>query len=113
MTTALIYDPIFLEHITPQHHPERPQRLEMAIKVLEALNWLERDGLVQLPPRAATEDELATIHDRKYIQQVKAFAKEVAEEAYLGGRETCYFAPDTYISSHSYEAAIKAAGAPL
>ena len=59
MTTALIYDPIFLEHITPRNHPERPQRLEMAMKVLEALNWLERDGLVQMAPRAASEDELA------------------------------------------------------
>ena len=59
MTTALIYDPIFLEHITPQNHPEKPQRLEMAVKVLEALNWLERDGLVQIPPRAATQDEHA------------------------------------------------------
>src|SRR5438067_12605 len=110
MTTALIYDPIFLEHITPQHHPERPQRVEMAIKVLEALNWLERDGLVQLPPRPATEDELATIHDRKYIQQAKAFAKEVAEEAYLGGRETCYFAPDTYISSIPMKQPLKPPG---
>ena len=61
MTTALIYDPIFLEHITPQNHPEKPQRLEMAVKVLEALNWLERDGLVQISPRAASEDELATL----------------------------------------------------
>ncbi|HCJ34410.1 MAG TPA: acetoin utilization protein, partial [Ktedonobacter sp.] len=42
MTTALIYDPIFLEHLTPPKHPERPQRLEMAMKVLEALDWLKR-----------------------------------------------------------------------
>src|SRR5947209_11253457 len=113
MTTALIYDPIFLEHITPQNHPEKPQRLEMAMKVLEALNWLERDGLVQIPPRAATEDELATVHEREYIHQVKAAAAEVAEEEKRGGRQTRFFATDTYISAHSYEAAIKAAGAPL
>src|SRR5438105_7836126 len=80
MTTALIYDPIFLEHITPRNHPDQPQRLEMAMKVLEALNWLERDGLVQLAPRAATEDELATVHDRPYIRKVKAAAHKVAQE---------------------------------
>src|SRR5437016_11013237 len=113
MTTALIYDPIFLEHITPQNHPEKPQRLEMAVKVLEALNWLERDGLVQIPPRAATEDELAVVHDREYIQLVKAAAAEVAEEEKQGGRKTRFFATDTYISAQSYTAAIKAAGAPL
>src|SRR6266704_2393831 len=113
MTTALIYDPIFLEHITPRNHPERPQRLEMAMKVLEALNWLERDGLVQMAPRAASEDELAAVHDRAYIHEVEAAAQRVAEEMSRGGRESRYFAPDTYVSPKSYEAAIKAAGAPL
>jgi acetoin utilization deacetylase AcuC-like enzyme len=113
MTTALIYDPIFLEHITPPKHPERPQRLEMAIKVLEALGWLQRDGLVNIPPREATEDELAAVHDRAYIRQVKEVAEEVAREEQQGGRKTRFFATDTYISAQSYAVAIKAAGAPL
>src|SRR5438270_959653 len=113
MTTALIYDPIFLEHLTPPKHPERSQRLEMAIKVLEALDWLQRDGLVQIPPREATEDELAAVHDRAYIRQIKEVAEEVAREAQQGGRKTRFFATDTYISAQSYAAAIKAAGAPL
>ena len=113
MTTALIYDPIFLEHLTPPKHPERPQRLEMAIKVLEALDWLQRDGLVQIPPREATEDELAAVHDYAYIRQIKEVAEEVAREAQQGGRKTRFFATDTYISAQSYAAAIKAAGAPL
>jgi acetoin utilization deacetylase AcuC-like enzyme len=113
MTTALIYDPVFLDHITPRNHPERPLRLEMVMKVLEALNWLERDGLVQMAPRAASEDELAAVHDRAYIHEVKAVALMVAEEMSHGGRETRYFAPDTYICPKSYAVAIKAAGAPL
>jgi acetoin utilization deacetylase AcuC-like enzyme len=113
MTTALIYDPIFLEHITPPKHPERPQRLEMAIKVLEALGWLQRDGLVHIPPREATEDELAAVHDRAYIRHVKEGAEEVAREEQQGGRKTRFFATDTYISPQSYAVAIKAAGAPL
>ncbi len=113
MTTALIYDPIFLEHLTPKMHPERPQRLEMAMKVLEALNWLQRDGLVLMAPRAASEDELAAVHERAYIREVEEATRKVAEEMAHGGRETRYFAPDTYISARSYEAAIKAAGAPL
>src|SRR5712691_4779902 len=113
MTTALIYDPIFLEHLTPKNHPEKPQRLEMAIKVLEALHWLERDGLVQIAPRAATEDELPAVHERTYIQQVEAAARKVAEDVAHGGRATRYFAPDTYISARSYEVALKAAGAAL
>ncbi len=113
MTTALIYDPIFLEHLTPRQHPERPQRVEAAYKVLEALGWLERDGLVQLRPRDATEDELGAVHERAYIRQVRDACKEVAEEELHGGRSTHFFATDTYVSAKSYEAAIKAAGAPL
>jgi acetoin utilization deacetylase AcuC-like enzyme len=113
MTTALIYDPIFLEHLTPHKHPERPQRLEMAMKVLEALDWLERDNLIQIPPRAATEDELALVHERSYIRQVKAAADEVARETGREGSKSRFFSTDTYISAQSYAAAIKAAGAPL
>jgi acetoin utilization deacetylase AcuC-like enzyme len=113
MTTALIYDPIFLEHLTPRNHPERPQRVEQALKVLEALNWLERDGLLVMRPRDAHEDELAAVHDRRYIHQVQAAAAEVAAQVQEGGRETRFFATDTYVSAHSYEAAVKAAGAPL
>src|SRR5438876_4663058 len=113
MTTALIYDPIFLEHLTPENHPERPERLKKAIEVLQGLNWLERVGLVQLAPRAATEDELATVHEREYIQKVKLAAHKVAREQGTHGRRTRFFATDTYVSARSYEAAIKAAGAPL
>lgn len=113
MTTALIYDPIFMEHLTPRMHPERPQRVEAAIKTIEALGWLEREGLVQLAPRAASVDELAAVHDRGYIQAVEEMSRLVAAEEEHGGRRTRYFAPETYVSAHTYEAALKAAGAPL
>ncbi len=113
MTTALIYDPIFLEHITPNNHPDQPQRLQMAMNVLEALNWLEREGLVLLTPRDASVDELAAVHERDYIHSVEEAARQVAQEQANGGRQTRHFATDTYVSGKSYEAAVKAAGAPL
>jgi acetoin utilization deacetylase AcuC-like enzyme len=113
MTTGLIYDPIFLEHITPENHPDRPERLQVAMNVLEALNWLERDGLVLLAPRAASEDELAAVHERGYIHEVEKAARKAAEIHAGGGRITQRFATDTYVSAKSYEAAIRAAGAPL
>jgi acetoin utilization deacetylase AcuC-like enzyme len=113
MTTALLYDPIFLEHITPENHPDRPERLRMAMNVLEALNWLERDGLTLLAPRAASEDELAAVHERGYIREVEEAARKAVEIHAGGGRSTQRFATDTYVSAKSYEAATKAAGAPL
>ncbi len=113
MTTALVYDPIFLEHITPANHPERPQRVQKAWLVLEALQWLEREGLVQLAPRPATVDELALVHDRAYIREVETFSAEVARETQAGKKQSRIFATDTYISPQSYAAARMAAGAPL
>lgn len=113
MTTALIYDPIFLEHITPDAHPERPERLHRVIEVLEALNWMGREGLVHLAPRAATEEELALIHDPAYIRRVQHAVERTARLESESGRRTRFFATDTYVSAKSYEAAIHAAGAGL
>jgi acetoin utilization deacetylase AcuC-like enzyme len=115
MTTALIYDPIFLEHIMPAGHPERPGRLSSAMDVLEALDWLDgkREGLIQLAPRAASVDEIATVHEREYIQEVEEASKEAAKIEQRGGGAQTFFATDTYVSAKSYEAATKAAGAPL
>src|SRR5260370_25944497 len=113
MTTDRIYAPIFLEHITAEQHVDKPERMQWAMDVLRGLNWLEREGLVQLAPRGATVDELAAVHERDYIQKVEAAARKVAEKQESGGRKTRFFATDTYISARSYEAAIKAAGAPI
>lgn len=115
MSTALIYDPVFLQHIAPPGHPERPERLQRAMEVLELLGWLKREGLVLLAPRAATEDELAAVHERAYIEEVKEGCRKAAEQEAKGGRKTLHFTPDpdTFVSAGSYEAAIKAAGAPL
>ncbi len=113
MTTALIYDPIFLAHRVPPGHPEQPQRVEMVMAYLEGLKWLERDGLVQLPPRAATIDELAAVHDRDYIQDVEVMSRQVAYQEATSGQDIAMLGTDTYVSAKSYEAACKAAGAPL
>ncbi len=113
MTTAFIYDPIFLEHLPPADHPDRPERLQRALEVIEGLGWFQRDGLIQLSPRAATEDELATVHDRLYIRELKDAAEHAATEEAQGKHQPYFFATDVYLSGQSYNAAIKAAGAPL
>lgn len=113
MTTALIYDPIFLEHITPSDHPEQPARLQGVLDILQTLSWMEREGLVHLAPRDASEEELALIHTPAYIQRVRHAAERTARLEEESGRKTRFFATDTYVSASSYAAAIRAAGAPL
>src|SRR5688572_12720211 len=66
-----------------------------------ASEFRQRGGAV-MEPRSATEDELATVHDRNYIGQVRGTA----------GRATA-LDPDTFTSPDTYETALLAAGAVL
>ena len=98
--TLLVTDPIYLEH-RATGHVECPERL-MAI-----LDHFRRTGLesrlTPLPPRDATVDELALVHDRRYVEFVR-------EAAARGGG---WFDEDTYLNEHSYRAAVRAAGGVL
>src|SRR5690242_15345851 len=103
MATAFVYDPIFLEHLTPARHPEAPRRAAAILEQLERLGWLDRPDVLRLAPRPATQDELAAVHTREYIQSV-------AEAVQAGTRR---LEAETYLSPRSYDAALMAAGAPL
>ncbi len=113
MTTALIYDPIFLKHLTPPDHPERPRRVEMAWEYVKGLHWLERDGLLHLTPRTATVDELAAVHEREYIQEVAALSQQATALEAAGNSSILALGTDTFVSPQSYTVACQAAGAPL
>ena len=103
MTTAFVYDPLFLEHRPPATHPESPKRVEAIVAQLERLHWLDRPEVLRLAPRLATIDELATVHDRDYIRSIE-------QQSQQGVRK---LDADTYLSPRSYEVARLAAGAPL
>ena len=98
LTTALLADPVSKEHLTGPLHPERPARFDA---VLEGIaEW----PLIVVAPRAATEDELALVHERPYIELAR---REVAE----GRRDLS--TGDTQISARSFDAAQHAAGTAL
>jgi acetoin utilization deacetylase AcuC-like enzyme len=91
----LIDDRRFDLHVAPGHHPERPERLIAA-----------RAGLGRaagrfdpIAARAATDEELARVHDPAFIDQL---AKLRGQRAYLD--------PDTYLSPESVDTARLAAG---
>jgi acetoin utilization deacetylase AcuC-like enzyme len=48
-----------------------------------------------------------------YIREVQQAAQRAAAEEAAGGRRSLFFAAETFLSAHSYEAALRAAGAPL
>ncbi|MET3591381.1 acetoin utilization deacetylase AcuC-like enzyme [Mesorhizobium shonense] len=99
MTTRLYSHPVFLEHLTPPGHPERPDRLRAIERVLddEAFSALDR---VKAP-----EGDEATIlyaHPEDFIARVRAAIPEsgiVSIDA------------DTSASPKSWQAAVTAIGA--
>ena len=98
---GIIQDPRYLEHITGPLHPERAERL-IAIKKMLRDSGLE-NKCIKLEPREASEDEIALVHTRELIEQVKDTAN----------RSSTYLDADTHASQHSWEAAKLATGGLL
>jgi acetoin utilization deacetylase AcuC-like enzyme len=96
--TAVIYHPIYLRHET-DGHPERKERLTA---ILERIRT--EDLKVEfVTPAPATLDQVATIHGRRYIDQVRAICEH-------GGG---HLDIDTVLSRDSYDAALMAAGGAI
>ena len=92
---GFIYDDIFLQHEMPFGHPESKDRL-IAIneKLRQSPHW---NTLHHLKPRKAAEQDILAVHTAAYVSEIMQF--------------TGYFDPDTYVSPHTVEAALSAAGA--
>jgi acetoin utilization deacetylase AcuC-like enzyme len=94
---GFIYDDIFLKHEMPPGHPESADRLVRIIEVLRHSEYW--DNLIHFKPRRATEEDILRVHTKAYFDHIRTF--------------TGYFDPDTYVSEHSFEAALYAAGAVI
>lgn len=100
MSVGIVRDEIYLEHITDDYHPENPGRLK---SIYSMLNGLDNQGIVYVPPRMATHDEIALIHEHSYIDSIAATM----------GKTQRRLDPDTVTSPMSYEAARMAVGGAL
>jgi acetoin utilization deacetylase AcuC-like enzyme len=99
MTTRLYTHPVFLEHLTPSGHPERPDRLRAIERVLddEAFSALDR---VKAP-----EGDEATIlyaHPEDFVARVRAA---------IPASGIVSIDADTSASPKSWQAAVTAIGA--
>ena len=96
--TCLVYHPVYLLHETGDH-PEKKERLTAILDKIES----EKLAVDFITPKTATVDQVAAIHSRRYIDQVKAICEH-------GGG---YLDIDTLLSENSYHAALMAAGGAI
>jgi acetoin utilization deacetylase AcuC-like enzyme len=99
MTTALIHHPVFKQHDTGEHHPERPERYS---RIMEALSndaelW---PRLLELQPEAAPRGDVQACHTAQHYKMVERAVSEG-----LG-----YLDADTLVSLRSFDAALHGAG---
>ncbi|MCI0414879.1 histone deacetylase [bacterium] len=101
MSTALFFHDSFLRHDTGPFHPENPERLRAILNGLkEAGLW---EGLTHITPEPADEEEILLCHPIRHLEFIRECSR----------RGSFQIDPDTHVSSHSYEAAMRAAGAAV
>jgi acetoin utilization deacetylase AcuC-like enzyme len=100
--TGLHIDSVYVEHDAGNYHPESPDRVRAIEMMLHQTGW---DKLLpRIGGRAATEDELALVHTRDYIELVRRETAAGARMLSTG---------DTPLSARSFEVASAAVGGTL
>ncbi|MBX9835348.1 MAG: histone deacetylase family protein [Burkholderiaceae bacterium] len=92
-------------------HPECPDRLdaiEDRLLVSGVFDALER---YDAPQAAAADLELA--HDRMHVAVMRGYSELLAEDVLAGGPEFSQIDPDTSINVHTWNAALRSAGAGM
>lgn len=99
MTTNLYTHPIYLEHLTPPGHPERPERLRALLKALEHPDF---DALTRVESPRGSEESVLLAHPEEFLAKV---ANSIPEEG------LARIDADTVASPKSFEAVMYAIGA--
>ena len=99
MATRLYTHPIFLEHVTPPGHPERPDRLRAIDRVLDTEDF---SGLVREQAPAGSRDSVFLAHPADYLERIEEAAPQTG---------IVRIDADTSMSPRSFEAALTAVGA--
>jgi len=99
MTIALISHPDCILHDVGEHHPERPERVQVIQEALKRFPFKTNTKFYQAP--LATYAQLISVHDKDYVDWIRSIAPK---EGYIGIDE------DTMMNPHTLQAALRAAG---
>ncbi len=102
MTTGLLADPIFREHLAGRMHPECPARYDAVVDGLKRAGLADR--MLRIEARDASEEELTLCHTAEYLR--------IARGDVAAGRPFLSTG-DTDITPNSWEVAVRAAGGAL
>ena len=97
--TGIVQDPVYMEHVMDQGHPESPERLKVIYDMLKE-ERAKSLSLVDVKPRPATREEIETTHAPAYVDRI----------ASTSGKSHTRLDLDTSTSARSYEAALLAVG---
>ena len=91
---SFVFSEELLNYKFSSHHPFNQFRLKLTVDLLEKMKALDPAHIIS--PKMATDEELALIHDRSYIEAVKKaghgeLSKEIAENYGLGTEDTPIF----------------------
>jgi acetoin utilization protein AcuC len=91
---SFVFSEELLNYKFSKDHPFNQFRLKLTVDLLHKMNALNANQII--PPRMASVEELALIHDRSYIEAVKkagraGLPKEIAENYGLGTEDTPFF----------------------
>ncbi|MDR5696505.1 MAG: acetoin utilization protein AcuC [Armatimonadota bacterium] len=76
MRTPVIYGPECRRYDFGGGHPLNSMRLELTVTLLESAGMLDGPTSGVLPPRLATDDEIAMLHSPGYIAAVRALGSD-------------------------------------
>ncbi len=65
----LVWGESFMDYKLSEDHPLQPIRVKLAVEQIRALGLLDRAGVI--PPRRATDAELALVHSPSYVDLVR------------------------------------------
>jgi acetoin utilization deacetylase AcuC-like enzyme len=109
--TGFYTHPDCRRHDMGSGHPECAERLDAIEDRMLAARLLDVVERREAP--LASTDSLELAHDRMHVAGIRGLADELREQEDAGGMDHLHVDPDTALNRHTWNAALRAAGAAL
>jgi len=99
---GLAFHEDFIRHDAGPDHPERAERILAILEQIRQASWINEVEFVE--PRLATQEEVALVHDKRYVEAMRRLCDAGGQYLPLMGAA---------VGPASYPAALRAVGAGL